>query len=72
MHPQIATVACEALTFFNHKRYELDAWVIMPNHIHTLVRPINGYSLSRILQTWKWRIAREANRILAKTDQRFW
>lgn len=44
----------------------------MPNHIHTLVQPINGYSLSRILQTWKWRIAREANRILEKTNERFW
>jgi putative transposase len=68
----IARVACEALLFFNGQRYELDEWVIMPNHIHALVRPINGCTLSRVLQTWKWRIASEANKSLGKTGERFW
>ena len=61
---RIADVACKALRFFDGERYELGEWVVMPNHVHAEVKPMNGWTLSRITQTWKWRIAMEANRIL--------
>jgi REP element-mobilizing transposase RayT len=34
-------------------RYDLIAWVIMPTHVHVLIRPFEGQSLVRIVQSWK-------------------
>ncbi|MGC8552559.1 MAG: hypothetical protein ACP5O7_06785, partial [Phycisphaerae bacterium] len=31
----VAEVVADALRYFNRNRYELHAWVIMPNHVHT-------------------------------------
>jgi REP element-mobilizing transposase RayT len=69
---RIAAAACTTLKYFDGKRYELREWVIMPNHVHVIVRPINGWTLSAILQSWKLKIATDANKILGKTGQRFW
>lgn len=69
---RIAEAACSALNFFDAQRYELRDWVIMPNHVHAIVRPINAWTLSAITQSWKIKIAREANQILRKTGKRFW
>ena len=40
---------------FDGQRYELGSFVIMPNHVHALVRPLacNLYPLEKILQSWK-------------------
>ena len=44
----------------------------MPNHIHALVRPINNFTLTAILLSWKLKMATDANKILGQTGQRFW
>jgi REP element-mobilizing transposase RayT len=69
---RIAAAACTALKFFDRERYELCEWDIMPNHVHVIVRPIHGWTLSAILQSWKLKIATDANKTLGKTGQRFW
>lgn len=43
-------------------RHEIGAWVIMPNHVHLLVRPLAGWDLSKLLQSWKRHSAMEINR----------
>ena len=45
-------------------RYELGAWVMMPNHVHLLIRPLEPqrWALEKILQSWKRQSAREINR----------
>jgi hypothetical protein len=35
--------------------YKLIAWVIMPNHVHVLMRILEGYSLSPIIKNGKER-----------------
>ena len=35
--PRIADLAEGALRFFDGQRYRLEAWVVMPNHIHVLL-----------------------------------
>src|SRR5437667_12340778 len=50
--------------------YDLQAFVVMANHVHLLVRP--RVSPSRFLQTLKGYTAREANRLLGRTGQPFW
>ena len=51
--------------------YHLQAWVLMPNHVHTLLTP-NGRPLANALMTIKSASARRANLILGRTGKRFW
>jgi len=70
--PDIAELAAGSLRFFNGVRYELRAWVVMPNHVHAVLRPLAGWTLSRILKGWKGYTAHEANRLLHRAGQPFW
>lgn len=51
-----------ALLHFDGERYKLDTFVIMPNHVHVLFRPLVEHRLEDILQTWKRYSAREINK----------
>jgi REP element-mobilizing transposase RayT len=42
------------------------AWVVMPNHVHALFRPFEGWSLAAILHSWKSFTANQANTILGR------
>ncbi len=66
----IAQLAESALGHFDHEHYDLNAWVIMPNHIHVLVQTRQS-PLSRVIQSWKAFIAREANLLLCR-EGTFW
>jgi len=68
---EIATLVDEALRNFDGKRYDLVAWCIMPNHVHVIVRPFDGYDLEDILHSWKSFTAKEANKLLGETGA-FW
>jgi len=48
-----AEIVAGALKHFQGTRYLLDAFVVMPNHVHALLLPLNGHSLSEILHSWK-------------------
>ncbi len=61
----------KALRHFDGKRYILDAWVIMPNHVHVIVRPVAGHELSEILHSWKSFTARRINEELQR-DGSLW
>jgi putative transposase len=52
------------------KYYDLDAYVIMANHVHLLL--LSRVAPSRLLQTLKGYTAREANRVLGHTGRPFW
>ncbi len=68
--PAIAGLAESALRHFDGERYQLLAWVVMPNHVHVLVE-IGRTPLARVLQSWKGFIAREANKLLRR-EGTFW
>jgi REP element-mobilizing transposase RayT len=70
--PEIADLVAGALRFFAGKRYQLNAWVVMPNHVHVVLWPMPNHTLSAIAQSWKRFTAREANKILNRTGQTFW
>jgi putative transposase len=50
--------------------YNLQAWVLMLNHVHILIQP--EARLSRITRAIKNYSARKANAILGRTGQPFW
>ena len=67
--PRAARVVAESLGHFHLERYLLDSFVIMPNHVHALVKPLPGHSLTDILQAWKSYSAHELNRTLDRDGE---
>ena len=66
----IAHMVQKNLRDFSHGRYELRAWVVMPNHVHVLIT-IGVIAMARIVESWKKHTARLANQILGKHGA-FW
>ena len=70
--PEVADLVANAVRFFQGERYELRAWVIMPNHVHVVLWPVAGYTLSEILHSWKSYTSKEAKKLLHREDPTFW
>ncbi len=70
--PEIAHLVAGALRHFIGQRYELRAWVVMPNHVHAIVWPMPGCTLSAILHSWKSFTSSQANKLLHRTGEAFW
>jgi len=47
------TTVEDALRHFAGQRYDLDEFVVAPNHVHAIVTPLVGNDLSAILHSWK-------------------
>jgi REP element-mobilizing transposase RayT len=56
----------DCLRKFNGLRYQLDALVVATNHVHVLVAPHEGNTLSAILKSWKGVSARKINQELSR------
>ncbi len=69
--PRIAKIFQETLLYYNNKHYELEAYVIMPNHVHILFKLLADASLSSIIKNLKSYSAKYANRDLNRTGN-FW
>ena len=67
----VASLVAGALTHFDGQRYQLRAWVIMPNHVHVLITTVAPAALAEIEHSWKSYTAKQANRLLARSGQ-FW
>lgn len=57
--PDIAEMAQNTLLFFDEKHYNIYAWVIMPNYVHVLFRPLENWTVPKILASWKKFTARQ-------------
>lgn len=68
--PAIAKLTEDALRFFDGQRYQLAAWVVMPNHVHLLV-DVWETPLASLVKSWKGFVAREANKLLGRSGG-FW
>jgi len=69
---RVARVVADALLHGDTGRhfYHLRAWVVMPNHVHVLLRPMT--SMPTITRWLKGSTARQANLILGRTGESFW
>ena len=65
--PANAKIVADALRHFDGDRYELASFVVMPNHLHVLFRPLEDHALTDILRSWKGFTAREINKRMGKT-----
>ncbi len=59
----------EAMHRFDGERYELDCYVVMPNHVHLVLRPDApaDFPLEKILQSWKAYTSRRINAHVGST-----
>ncbi len=64
---EAATIVRDGLLFFEGDRYRSYAWVIMPNHVHCLFKPLGNHTLSKILHSWKSYTAKKINKVTGKT-----
>jgi len=53
-----------ALRHFADERYSLYAFVVMPNHVHVLFMPEEGFDSRAIVQSWKSFTAKAINKAL--------
>jgi REP element-mobilizing transposase RayT len=56
-----AKIVESVLTHFDGARYRLLAWVIMPNHVHSILEQMPGHRLGDIVRSWKNYSARRIN-----------
>jgi REP element-mobilizing transposase RayT len=69
--PRVGEIVENALLHFEGRRYQLFAWVVMPNHVHVMIQVQEGFPLRGIVQSWKSFTAKAANRILHRSGN-FW
>src|SRR5438105_1209365 len=57
----------ESLEHFDRDRYVIDAFVVMPNHVHVIVKPLGTHSVNAILHSWKSYTSNQINRLMNQT-----
>lgn len=65
--PSLARIVGDTLQHFDGQHFELVSYVVMPNHVHVLFRPMGEHTVSEIVKSWKSFSAREVNKRLGKT-----
>ncbi len=70
--PAIAGAVARSIGFAGRELdlYDLQAWVVMPNHVHLVVSP--HVEMWKITKAVKGYSAKEANLLLGRTGQPFW
>lgn len=74
--PAIARIVTASLHHRDGQTYALDAYCIMPNHVHIVLTPLEKpdgtyYALQAIMHAFKRHTARQANKLLRREGQ-FW
>jgi len=65
--PRCARFVAETLLHGDGDRYALQAWCVMPNHVHVLVGTNASYELGNIVRSWKVYSTRRINDLLARS-----
>ena len=68
--PGVAEFIEKVLLAADGRRYRMQAWVVMPNHVHVVVE-VWDVPLVKLINGWKGKSSREANKLLGRSG-RFW
>jgi putative transposase len=49
----LADLVQGSLLSFDSQRYRLIAWVVMPNHVHALFEAMDGWTVAKVVASWK-------------------
>ena len=69
--PGLASLMEKALKQYHKDKYLLQAYVMMPDHLHLIIRPLGNNALAKIMQLLKGSTAYSINRLLERTGK-FW
>ena len=67
--PRCARIVAEALLHGDGQRYALQAWCVMPNHVHALIATNAETELGQIVHAWKRFTTRRINELLGRTGR---
>lgn len=67
--PSLGRIVVDALHHFDETRYCLEAYVIMPNHVHVLFTIAEERKMEDVLHSWKRFTSREINKKLGRRGQ---
>jgi len=65
--PKIAALMRESLCKFQNERCFVSCYVVMPNHVHAVIKPLGEYELEDILNGMKGGVARRTNAELGRS-----
>ncbi len=67
--PEVSEIVAQALHCYDNDQYELGCYVLMPNHVHAVLRPLRPQvlPLEKILQSRKRRTSREINALVGRS-----
>jgi len=68
-NPQCATIVVDEWKFFNNSRYELIAYVVMPNHVHLVIKTYKGFTVGDLVKSWKAYTAKEIRKYFHSNGQ---
>lgn len=66
---EVSQVVIQALNRFHGTRVHTGDFVVMPNHVHALLRPIKGVELEDVLDSIKSFTANEINELIGTTGE---
>ena len=69
--PEVRAEVEVCLLQFDGNRYDIDAFVLMPNHVHAVIKPTAGSDLSTVLQGIKGVSANRCKKLL-RSKSTFW
>ena len=69
--PEVRQIVEEVLRHDDGTKYRLEDFIVMPNHVHVLVSPLDKHTLSEITQAWKSTAAHRINKLLGRAGT-FW
>jgi REP element-mobilizing transposase RayT len=67
--PALSGIVADALRHFDGDRYQLESFVVMPNHIHVLFRLSPEHKLEDVIHSWKSFTAKEINKKLGRAGE---
>jgi len=62
--PELQKIVAEAVRFYDDQKYDLDCFIIMPNHVHAIVQFRKGFDLNVVGQSWMRYTGREINKLI--------
>ena len=67
----VGSMVAQAIVQLEEMEHRVYAWVVMPNHVHLLIRTGAGMTLSRVIRSFKGFTANQAHKILGSRGV-FW
>lgn len=59
--PDVAEIMADHMLHYDGKRYDLDSFIVMPNHVHAILQFRPGHVLKELSQSWLRLSARRIN-----------